>query len=245
MILGWVAVACIVLFCGTLGGGTASMSWGLLFAPTWPVAAILAIIFGIVGSRHAKQMEGLGRKDARTGLILGLLNVALALFVIIMLPQLGAAKPRAQRIKCASNLRQIGQGLIMYANDHGGQYPLKWEVIMPDYGLAPGIFVCPCSNDQDAAGPTTQALLADFAQPGRCSYVYLGAGRQSNAYADVILAYEKIEHHESAGANFLFNDGHVEWVVSDLAKKMIQELQAGQNPPPSWIAVPPATMNSR
>jgi prepilin-type N-terminal cleavage/methylation domain-containing protein len=41
----------------------------------------------------------------------------IALLISILLPALNAAKERANRVKCASNLRQIGQGLKLYIND--------------------------------------------------------------------------------------------------------------------------------
>jgi len=42
----------------------------------------------------------------------------IALLISILLPALNAAKERANRVKCASNLRQIGQALQLYANDN-------------------------------------------------------------------------------------------------------------------------------
>jgi len=47
----------------------------------------------------------------------------IALLISILLPALNAAKERANRVKCASNLRQIGQGMTLYANDNKGLYP--------------------------------------------------------------------------------------------------------------------------
>jgi len=47
----------------------------------------------------------------------------IALLISILLPALNAAKERANRVKCASNLRQIGQGMMLYANDNKGSYP--------------------------------------------------------------------------------------------------------------------------
>jgi prepilin-type N-terminal cleavage/methylation domain-containing protein len=47
----------------------------------------------------------------------------IALLISILLPALNAAKERANRVKCASNLRQVGQGLMLYANDNKGAYP--------------------------------------------------------------------------------------------------------------------------
>ena len=47
----------------------------------------------------------------------------IALLISIMLPSLCASKERANRVKCASNLRQIGVGMRLYANDNKGQFP--------------------------------------------------------------------------------------------------------------------------
>ncbi len=47
----------------------------------------------------------------------------IALLISILMPALSAATERARRIRCGSNLRQIGQGLLLYANDNRGIYP--------------------------------------------------------------------------------------------------------------------------
>src|SRR5438132_3089961 len=47
----------------------------------------------------------------------------IALLISILHPALNTAKERANRVKCSSNLRQIGQGLLLYANDNKGIYP--------------------------------------------------------------------------------------------------------------------------
>jgi prepilin-type N-terminal cleavage/methylation domain-containing protein/prepilin-type processing-associated H-X9-DG protein len=47
----------------------------------------------------------------------------IALLISILLPSLNRARETANRVKCASNLRQIGQALLLYSNENKGQYP--------------------------------------------------------------------------------------------------------------------------
>jgi prepilin-type N-terminal cleavage/methylation domain-containing protein len=47
----------------------------------------------------------------------------IALLISILMPALSGARRGAEKVKCSSNLRQIGQGLLLYANDNRGLYP--------------------------------------------------------------------------------------------------------------------------
>src|SRR5688572_17516822 len=52
----------------------------------------------------------------------------IAALIAILLPSLSAARERANRVKCSSNLRSIGQAMHSYANDNKGQYPrTRWN----------------------------------------------------------------------------------------------------------------------
>jgi prepilin-type N-terminal cleavage/methylation domain-containing protein/prepilin-type processing-associated H-X9-DG protein len=47
----------------------------------------------------------------------------IALLISILLPSLNRARETANRIKCASNLRQLGQAILLYANENKFAYP--------------------------------------------------------------------------------------------------------------------------
>ena len=47
----------------------------------------------------------------------------ISLLVSILLPSLNRAKALAKRVVCASNLKNIGLSMLLYANDNRGKYP--------------------------------------------------------------------------------------------------------------------------
>ncbi len=48
----------------------------------------------------------------------------IAILASLLLPALSSAKNSAQRVSCTNNLRQLGLGLVMYAEDAGDKLPL-------------------------------------------------------------------------------------------------------------------------
>ncbi|MGA2497351.1 MAG: DUF3352 domain-containing protein [Tepidisphaeraceae bacterium] len=139
----------------------------------------------------------------------------------MMMPALGSAKERAERVKCASNLRQIGLAVQLYRNDKK-KYPATLGDLVGE-DLPAEVFICP---------ETGKAVPADIAHDKKkyaewvnanSDYVYLGATMKAADGADKILVYEKLENHNGEGVNVLFNDGHVEWMMQEGAKKAIEE----------------------
>ena len=52
----------------------------------------------------------------------------IALLISILLPALNRARGRAQQAQCLSNMRQIGQAMLMCANEHRQHFPLAGEL---------------------------------------------------------------------------------------------------------------------
>ncbi len=79
----------------------------------------------------------------------------IALLISILLPSLSKAREQANRLKCASNLRQIAMGALSYANEHKGKFPRTyWQ---PGAGLLNsnqgGPDNAPAANPFDSANP--------------------------------------------------------------------------------------------
>jgi prepilin-type processing-associated H-X9-DG protein len=170
------------------------------------------------------------------------LGIVLLLFLMSILGRRGPT-PVANRIKSSSNLRQIGQAIQLYANDSHGQYPDTFgDLLIED--IAPAIFVSPPSADDPATGPTTQAVAANLATPGHCSYIYLGKGLTTQTITpDIVVAYEPPAIWAGQGGNVLFGDGHVEFINMPAMNSILTQIKSGTWPVryPPLPASAPAT----
>jgi prepilin-type processing-associated H-X9-DG protein len=150
----------------------------------------------------------------------GLMDVqSQALLISILLPSLNRSREQANRIKSASNLRQIGLACQIYANEHKGKFPDEAGQAL-DEDIRAEVFVNPRTSTSVPAGLQGDALKRWVNESS--DYVYVGKGLTYQAGADTVVAYEKPEGLQD-GLNFLYADGHVEWQVMPVAMELIEK----------------------
>jgi prepilin-type processing-associated H-X9-DG protein len=149
-----------------------------------------------------------------------------AMGVSILLPSLNRARETANRVKCASNERQIGQAILLYSNDHKGEYPPDLGTLILTQDITLEVFICPSGDTSLPADPkiTPEQMVAWVNAHG--DYVYAGKGLNNNTTpADRVVVYEKLDDHAGDGINMLYGDGHVEFQLMEDAKKLIEGLK--------------------
>ena len=128
----------------------------------------------------------MNRKKAFTLIELLVVVAIIALLISILLPSLSRARELAKRAVCASNLRGLGQAMVIYANDNTEAYPA--HAVNPTYaGTVPATtsvrWVTTLSSNMisNTINPTTGAFeaFANSSHPSRSLFMMIIGGQST------------------------------------------------------------------
>jgi hypothetical protein len=139
----------------------------------------------------------------------------------MLLPAIAAAREKARRTACMSNLSQFGKGLALYASDHDEAYPS----LMTNLGVYidnPKLWKCK-SDGTVVVAPSVGAI----ATTAESSYNMTTNGRNAACpsvwwvICDANGGGEVTDtgfggNHQGAGGNLLFVDASVQWYNADM-----------------------------
>ena len=122
----------------------------LLLTSGWSLALASVAYWRARAPAHPRRSLALGAIAASLAALL-----AAALAVPALNPN---GHERSPSVRCASNLRQIGQGLLLYAMDYGGMYPPTLGLLITTEDIHADVFVCSKSSDTSAPGETSTTV---------------------------------------------------------------------------------------
>ena len=110
----------------------------------------------------------------------------IAILAAILFPVFAKAREKARQISCASNLKQIGLGIMQYVQDNDETLPVSrhddtastpWQVQIMPYVKSVGLFKCPDASDNTFVNGSNNTIPISYvASHGGFNNAYLYGG---------------------------------------------------------------------
>lgn len=152
-----------------------------------------------VGLPEGETGPSMRQRHEQQGFTLIELLVVIAIIAIlsaILLPALGKARDTARRSVCAANLKQLGCGSLMYADDYNGYFPITTVATTPPLYWP------------EAVAPYVKYEWADRAKRYTASVFHCPDGKPATQWTTTTLYQSRgYAFNKSATANNLFGTG--------------------------------------
>lgn len=177
-----------------------------------------------MGDGSGDVMEMLPRKR-RAWYLVPLIAVGVFLLAAgLCLNSLARVHELANRQGCSSNIRQLGQAILLYGEDFGGVLPADLQTLIKARQFPPECLTCPSTAD-------TKSVHGELGQ-GHCSFVYVGPERARVPLSEgEVVVIEDPANHKLDGANVLYGDGSASFEPIETIVRYLDGLEAGENPP--------------
>lgn len=180
-----------------------------------------------------------GRRKAGPGV--GMMIALAGCFVVVILAVIGGlgflwlggsvnyARPAAQRAACASNMKQLAAGLMMYCQDYDGKFPVaaRWDTDVMPYIKNMTVLRCPARPVPNGYAFNSRLSTVDSTRLANAANVpmFFESSMGSPGTADPLTSF-LAPHNGNGGVAYA--DGHVQFVTKAPAATFKLTKQGGK-----------------